>query len=46
MNYMSIPSFKNQLIKSNFEKIYAHEKAHKNAAGALAGAIVIEKNAQ
>ncbi len=46
MNYMSVPSFKNQLIKNNFEKIYAHEKAHKNAAGALAGAIVIEKNAQ
>lgn len=46
MNYMSIPSFKNQLIKNNFEKIYAHEKAHKNSAGALAGAIVIEKNAQ
>ena len=49
MNFMNIPAIKNQqqtLIKRNFDKIYAHEAAHKRAGGALAGAIVIEKNAQ
>ena len=46
MNFMNIPAIKNQqqtLIKRNFDKIYAHEAAHKRAGGALAGAIVIEK---
>lgn len=37
---------KNQLIKQNYDKIYAHELAHKNAGGSLAGSIVIEKNAE
>ena len=49
MNFMNIPAIKNQqqtLIKRNFDKIYEHEAAHKRAGGALAGAIVIEKNAQ
>ena len=36
MNFMNIPAIKNQqqtLIKRNFDKIYAHEAAHKRAAG-------------
>ncbi len=33
------------LIKKNYDEIYAHELAHKRAGGALAGSIVIEKNA-
>lgn len=37
---------KNQLIKQNYDKIYAHELAHKKAGGSLAGSIVIEKNAE
>ena len=43
-------SFRNQqkqaLIKKNYNEIYAHELAHKNAAGSLGGAIVIEKNSE
>ena len=42
MNFMNIPAIKNQqqtLIKRNFDKIYAHEAAHKRAGGALAGII-------
>lgn len=37
---------KNALIKKNYDEIYAHEMAHKRAGGALAGQIVIEKNAE
>ena len=37
---------KQNLIKKNYKEIYAHEMAHKNAAGSLAGNIVIEKNSQ
>ena len=37
---------KNALIKKNYNEIYAHEMAHKRAGGALAGQIVIEKNAE
>lgn len=33
------------LIKKNYDEIYAHELAHKSAGGALAGSIVIERNA-
>ncbi len=35
---------KQELINRNYNEIYAHEQAHKSAGGALAGAIVIEKN--
>ena len=34
------------LIKKNYREIYAHELAHKHAAGTLAGPIVIEKNSE
>ena len=37
-------SQKDALIQKNYSEIYAHEKAHQNAGGSLAGAIVIEKN--
>lgn len=49
MNFMNISAIRNQqkaLISENYQKILTHEKAHKRAGGALAGAIVIEKNAQ
>lgn len=36
---------KQDLINRNYNEIYAHEAAHKAAGGALAGNIVIEKNA-
>ncbi len=36
---------KDALIKKNYSEIYAHELAHKSAGGALAGSIVIERNA-
>ncbi len=36
---------KDALIKKNYNEIYAHELAHKSAGGALAGSIVIERNA-
>lgn len=36
---------KDALIKKNYNDIYAHELAHKSAGGALAGSIVIERNA-
>lgn len=35
---------KQDLINRNYNEIYAHEQAHKSAGGALAGAIVIERN--
>lgn len=34
-----------QAIRQQYNEIYAHELAHKNAAGSLAGPIVIEKDA-
>ena len=34
-----------ELINKNYSEIYSHELAHKTAGGSLAGAIVIEKNA-
>lgn len=37
---------KQALIKKNYNEIYAHELAHKSAGGHLAGAIVIERNAE
>ena len=37
---------KQYLIKKNYRDIYAHELAHKRAAGSYAGAIVIEKNSE
>lgn len=49
MNFMNISAIRNQqkaLISENYQKILTHEKAHKRAGGALAGAIVIERNAQ
>ena len=50
MEYFSIPAIRNQqkqeLIRKNYREIYEHEMAHKNAAGSLAGAIVIEKNSE
>ena len=36
---------KDALIKKNYDEIYAHELAHKSAGGALAGSIVIVRNA-
>lgn len=36
---------KDALIKKNYDEIYAHELAHKSVGGALAGSIVIERNA-
>ncbi len=36
---------KQDLINKNYHEIYSHEQAHKSAGGALAGNIVIEKNA-
>ena len=44
MKVMSIT--KDQLIRKNYSEIYAHELAHKNAGGNLAGGIVIERNAE
>ena len=50
MGLMTIPSFMSQqkqaLIKKNYSEIYAHESAHKRAAGSLAGPIVIERNSE
>ena len=49
MNLAFMSRFKSQqkqeLIKKNYNEIYAHEAAHKRAGGSLAGSIVIEKNA-
>lgn len=39
-------SLEQQAIRQQYNHIYAHELAHKNAAGSLAGPIVIEKNAK
>ena len=53
MEFMSVSAINNQydkekqeLIKKQYAKIYAHELAHKNAAGSLAGSIFIEKNSE
>lgn len=37
-------SLEQQAIKQRYNEIYAHELAHKNAAGSLAGSIVIERD--
>lgn len=37
-------SLEQQAIRQRYNEIYAHELAHKNAAGSLAGPIVIEKD--
>lgn len=37
-------SLQQQAIRQRYNEIYAHELAHKNAAGTLAGSIVIEKD--
>ncbi len=37
---------KQNFIKQRYDEIYAHELAHKNAAGSFGGAIVIEKNSE
>lgn len=47
MDCMTISTFRNlerQAIRRRYDEIYAHELAHKNAGGSLAGAVVIEKN--
>ncbi len=48
MDCITISTFRNleqQAIRQRYNEIYAHELAHKNAAGSLAGPIVIEKDA-
>lgn len=48
MDCNTISMFRNleqQAIRQRYNEIYAHELAHKNAAGSLAGSIVIEKDA-
>ncbi|MCD7779493.1 MAG: hypothetical protein LUH05_02335 [Candidatus Gastranaerophilales bacterium] len=35
---------KKAFIKQRYDEIYTHEQAHKNAAGAYGGSIVIEKD--
>ncbi len=37
---------KQDIITRNYNHIYAHEMAHKNAGGVFAGAISIERNAE
>ena len=37
-------SLQQQAIRQQYNEIYTHELAHKNAAGSLAGSIVIEKD--
>ena len=50
MDYISFGAYKNAqkqaLIRKNYKEIYAHELAHKQAAGNLAGPIVIERNSE
>lgn len=46
MNLERVSMFKSQLIRKNYNEIYAHELAHKQAGGLLAGPIVIEKNSE
>lgn len=43
---MLVSTFRNleqQAVRERYNEIYTHELAHKNAGGALAGTIVIEK---
>lgn len=42
----SFTAAKQNLIRKNYNEIYAHELAHKTAGGHLAGAIVIERNSE
>ncbi len=47
MDCKTVSMFRNmqqQAIRQRYNEIYAHELAHKNAAGSLAGSIVIEKD--
>lgn len=47
MDYMTVSTFRSlerQAINQHYNEIYAHELAHKNAAGSLAGPIVIERD--
>ncbi len=37
-------SQKQNIIKKRYDEIYAHEQAHKSAAGSLGGPIVIDKD--
>jgi len=37
-------NIRQQAIRQRYNEIYAHELAHKNSAGSLAGPIVIEKD--
>ena len=37
---------KQDLIRKNYNKIYAHEMAHKSAGGTFAGEISIERNSE
>lgn len=49
MDCMTISTFRSlerQAIRQQYNEIFTHELAHKNAAGSLAGPIVIDKNAQ
>lgn len=50
MDCLTISTFRSleqqALAKRNYSEIYSHELAHKQAAGSLAGSIVIEKNAE
>ena len=50
MDCLTISTFRNlelqALAQRNYSEIYKHELAHKQAGGALAGSIVIDKNAQ
>ena len=49
MDCRTISTFRNlerQAINQRYREVYAHELAHKNAAGTLAGAIVIEKDSK
>lgn len=44
MTISTFRSLEQQAIKQRYNEIYAHELAHKNAGGSLAGPIVIEKD--
>lgn len=45
LSISSMRYLKQKIIKEQYNKIYSHELAHKRAGGALAGPIVIEKDA-
>ena len=46
ISFSSNQNYQHQaMIKQRHDEIYAHELKHKNAAGSLGGAIVIEKDA-